>query len=53
MHGQPPSDSKLVKTSLERISKAYGKPESYTADCGFDRWFSLIELSSPLPVLSL
>ncbi len=36
IQGQPPSDSKLVKASLERITKAYGKPESYTGDRGFD-----------------
>jgi len=34
--GQPPSDSKLVKGSIKRISKSYGKPESYTGDRGFD-----------------
>jgi hypothetical protein len=36
MQDQPPSDSKLVKTSLKRITKVYGKPSSYTADRGFD-----------------
>lgn len=36
MQGQPPSDSKLVKTSLERITETYGKPVSYTGDRGFD-----------------
>ena len=34
--GQPPSDSKLVKASLERITETYGQPESYTGDRGFD-----------------
>ena len=33
---QPPADSKLVEASLNRIEEAYGKPESYTADRGFD-----------------
>lgn len=36
MQGQPPSDSKLVKASLKRITKAYGQPGSYTGDRGFD-----------------
>jgi len=36
MQGQPPSDSKLVTASLERITESYGKPESYTGDRGFD-----------------
>jgi len=36
MQGQPPSDSKLVKDSLERITETYGKPDSYTGDRGFD-----------------
>jgi hypothetical protein len=36
MQDQPPSDSKLVKASLKRITKVYGKPNSYTADRGFD-----------------
>ncbi len=36
MQNQPPSDSKLVKASLERITEAYGKPGSYTGDRGFD-----------------
>jgi hypothetical protein len=36
MQDQPPSDSKLVKASLERITKSYGKPRSYTGDRGFD-----------------
>lgn len=36
IQNQPPSDSKLVKASLERITEAYGKPESYTGDRGFD-----------------
>ena len=37
MKGQPPSDSKLVKSSVRRITKTYGKPASYTGDRGFDR----------------
>jgi hypothetical protein len=36
MQDQPPSDSKLVKASIERITEAYGKPNSYTGDRGFD-----------------
>ena len=36
IQGQPPSDSKLVSTSIERITQTYGKPESYTGDRGFD-----------------
>ncbi len=36
MQGQPPSDSKLVQASLERITEAYGKPGSYAGDRGFD-----------------
>jgi hypothetical protein len=36
MQQQPPADSKLVDTSLERISEHYNTPESYTADRGFD-----------------
>jgi hypothetical protein len=33
---QPPADNKLVAPSLERINKAYGNPECYVADRGFD-----------------
>lgn len=33
---QPPSDSKLVKSSLTRIIETYGHPASYTGDRGFD-----------------
>jgi hypothetical protein len=33
---QPPSDSKLVKASLKRLTTHYGKPASYTGDRGFD-----------------
>ncbi len=33
---QPPSDSKLVHGSIERINTEYGKIESYAADRGFD-----------------
>lgn len=36
MPDQPPSDSKLVKASLKRITKTYGTPGSYTGDLGFD-----------------
>lgn len=36
MQEQPPSDSKLVKSSIERITATYGKPGSYTGDRGFD-----------------
>ncbi len=36
MQDQPPSDSKLVKSSIERITETYGKPGSYTGDRGFD-----------------
>jgi len=36
MQDQPPSDSKLIKASLERITRNYGKPASYTGDRGFD-----------------
>ena len=35
MKEQPPSDSVLVKESIERVSGNYGKPESYAADRGF------------------
>jgi hypothetical protein len=34
--GQPKSDSTLVKDSMERIEKNYGKPSSFAADRGFD-----------------
>lgn len=34
--GQPKSDSTLVKDSMERIEKNYGKPSSFSADRGFD-----------------
>jgi hypothetical protein len=34
--GQPKSDSTLVKDSMERIVKNYGKPSSFAADRGFD-----------------
>jgi hypothetical protein len=44
IQGQPPSDSKLVKSSLERISKNYGKLSSYTGDRGFDSPASRAEL---------
>ncbi|MDF7802138.1 hypothetical protein P4C99_21885, partial [Pontiellaceae bacterium B1224] len=33
---QPPSDSALVKASVERITENYGTPRSYTGDRGFD-----------------
>lgn len=33
---QPPSDGKLVKSSLTRIIENYGQPASYTGDRGFD-----------------
>jgi hypothetical protein len=36
MQDQPPSDSKLVTASIERITGHYGKPGSYTGDRGFD-----------------
>jgi len=36
IEGQPPSDSKLVKASIERITESYGRPASYTGDRGFD-----------------
>ncbi|VGO21622.1 hypothetical protein [Pontiella sulfatireligans] len=36
MQDQPPSDSKLVKSSIERVTGSYGKPDSYTDDRGFD-----------------
>jgi len=36
MQDQPPSDSQLVNSSIERITKTYGKPGSYTGDRGFD-----------------
>lgn len=32
---QPPSDSVLVKESIERVTHNYGSPESYTTDRGF------------------
>ena len=35
MDEQPPSDSVLVKESIERVTDTYGKPESYAADRGF------------------
>jgi len=42
---QPPSDSKLVKSSLKRITTNYGKPESYTGDRGFDSTLSRTNLN--------
>lgn len=33
---QPSGDSKLVNESIQRISTEYNKPNSYTADRGFD-----------------
>jgi len=33
---QPPSDSKLVKASIEEITQRYGIPKSYSGDRGFD-----------------
>lgn len=33
---QPPGDMKLVKDSLQRLTKIYGSPTSYAADRGFD-----------------
>jgi hypothetical protein len=33
---QPPSDSALLKESVDRITSEYGKPASYAADRGFD-----------------
>lgn len=33
---QPPSDSKLVKASIEQITQHYGLPKSYSGDRGFD-----------------
>ena len=33
---QPPSDSKLVKASIEQITQHYGRPKSYSGDRGFD-----------------
>ena len=33
---QPPSDSKLVKASIEQITQLYGSPKSYSGDRGFD-----------------
>ena len=33
---QPPSDSKLVKAGIEKITQHYGTPKSYTGDRGFD-----------------
>jgi len=44
MKGQPPSDSKLVKSSIKRITKTYGKPHSYTGDRGFDSPASDLDL---------
>jgi hypothetical protein len=41
---QPPSDSKLVKASLQRITARYGKPASYTGDRGFDSAGNRIDL---------
>ena len=35
LNEQPPSDSALVKESIERVSGIYGKPDSYAADRGF------------------
>ncbi|MEA3280565.1 MAG: transposase [Thermodesulfobacteriota bacterium] len=35
LNEQPPSDSALVKESIERVSGIYGKPDSYVADRGF------------------
>ena len=34
--GKPPADSKLVESSMERIEAVHGRPESFTADRGFD-----------------
>ena len=36
MQDQPPSDSKLVTSSIKRITETYGTPGSYTGDRGFD-----------------
>ena len=36
MQNQPQADSKLVKPSLERITRNHGLPGSYTGDRGFD-----------------
>lgn len=33
---QPPSDSKLLGNSINRLTVEYGKPESYAGDRGFD-----------------
>lgn len=33
---QPPSDTKLVKNSVQRINEAYGQIEAFCADRGFD-----------------
>ncbi len=33
---QPPADSKLTPESIERITREYGSPGSYTGDRGFD-----------------
>ena len=41
---QPPTDSKLVQSSLERIESRYGSPASYTADRGFDNQRNRIAL---------
>lgn len=41
---QPPGDNKLTPESIERIAKEYGRPESYTADRGFDSPENRIDL---------
>jgi hypothetical protein len=41
---QPKGDAALVKESIERITREYGQPSSYTADRGFDSPDNRIEL---------
>lgn len=43
---QPPGDNKLTKASIERITKEYGTPKSYTADRGFDSPDNRIDLEA-------
>ena len=43
---QPPGDNKLPKASLERITKEYKVPKSYTGDRGFDSPGNRIDLEA-------
>ena len=43
---QPPGDNKLARKSIERITKEYETPESYTGDRGFDSPDNRIDLEA-------